>query len=65
MRKLITEAAWTAIKKCPAFKSFFERIMADKPERKKIAIVAAAHRMIRVMGAMMRSGAAYDANYKG
>lgn len=65
MRKLICEAAWTAVKKCPAFKRFFERIMADKPERKKIAIVAASHRMIRVMGAMMRSGAAYDANYKG
>jgi transposase len=65
MRKLICEATWTAVKKCPAFKRFFERIMADKPERKKIAIVAAAHRMIRVMGAMMRSGAAYDANYNG
>jgi transposase len=65
MRKLICEATWTAIKKCPAFKRFFERIMADKPERKKIAIVAAAHRMIRVMGAMMRTGTAYNANYKG
>ena len=65
MRKLICEATWTAVKKCPAFKRFFERVMADKPERKKIALVAAAHRMIRVMGAMMRSGAAYDANYKG
>ena len=65
MRKLITEAAWTAIKKCPAFKRFFERIMAGKPERKKIAIVAAAHRLIRVMGAMMRTGEAYDADYKG
>jgi transposase len=60
MRKLITEAAWTAIKKCPAFKAFFERIMAAKPERKKIAIVATSHRMIRVMGAMMRTGTAYD-----
>ncbi len=65
MRKLICEATWTAIKKCPAFRAFFERVMADKPERKKIAIVAAAHRMIRVMGAMMRSGTAYDPNYKG
>jgi transposase len=65
MRKLICEATWTATKKCPAFKRFFERVMADKPERKKIAIVAAAHRMIRVMGAMMRSGTAYDPNYKG
>jgi transposase len=65
MRKLICEATWTAIKKCPAFKHYFERITAGKPERKKIAVVAAAHRMIRVMGAMMRTGAAYDANYKG
>ena len=59
MRKLITEAAWTAIKRCPTFKAFFERIMGGKPERKKIAIVATSHRMIRVMGAMMRTGAAY------
>ena len=64
MRKLICEAAWTAVKKCPAFKGYFERIMAGKPERKKIAIVAASHRLIRVMGAMMRSGTAYDANYR-
>jgi transposase len=64
MRKLITEAAWTAIKKCPAFTAFFERIAAGKPERKKIAIVATSHRMIRVMGAMMRTGTAYDANYR-
>jgi transposase len=65
MRKLICEATWTAVKKCPSFKRYFERTMADKPERKKIAIVAAAHRMIRVMGAMMRSGTAYDPNYRG
>jgi transposase len=65
MRKLICEATWTAVKKCPAFKRYFERVMADKPERKKIAIVAAAHRMIRVMGAMLRAGTAYDPEYKG
>src|SRR5205814_6294717 len=65
MRKLICEATWTAVKKCPAFKTFFERIMAGKAERKKIALIAAAHRLIRVMGAMMRSGAAYDVNYQG
>ena len=64
MRKLICEAAWTAVKKCPAFKAYFERITAGKPERKKIAIVATSHRLIRVMGAMMRSGTAYDPDYK-
>ena len=65
MRKLATEAAWTAVKRCPAFRAYFERIVAGKPERRKIAIVAASHRLIRVMGAMMRDGTAYDANDKG
>jgi transposase len=61
MRKLICEATWTAIKKCPTFKQFFEQIMGGKRERKKIALVATMHRMIKVMGAMLRSGEAYRA----
>lgn len=65
MRKLATEAAWTAVKRCPAFRAYFERVVAGKPERRKIAIVATSHRLIRVMGAMMRDGTAYDANCKG
>ena len=60
MRKLICEATWTAIKRCPRFKAFFEQVMGGKSERKKIALVATMHRMIRVMGAMLRSGEAYD-----
>jgi len=60
MRKLICEATWTAIKKDPGFKRFFERVMGGKSERRKIAVVATMHRMIRVMGAMLRSGEAYD-----
>jgi transposase len=59
MRKLICEATWTAIKKCPRFKQFFEQVMGGKSERKKIALVATMHRMIKVMGAMLRSGEAY------
>jgi transposase len=60
MRKLICEATWTAIKKCPTFKAFFEQVMGGKSERKKIALVATMHRMIKVMGAMLRSGEAYQ-----
>jgi transposase len=59
MRKLIAEATWMTIKQCPDFKAFFERIMGDKADRKKIALVATAHRLLRVMGAMLRSGEAY------
>jgi transposase len=65
MRKLITEAAWTAVKKCPTFKRYFQRLMGGRTERKKIAIVASSHRLIRVMGAMLRTGQAYDPNYQG
>ena len=61
MRKLICEATWAAIKKCDVFKAFFERMVGGKHERRKIALVATMHRMIRVMGAMLRSGAAYRA----
>jgi transposase len=64
MRKLITEATWTAIKRCPVFKAFFERVMGGRSDCKKIALIAAAHRLIRVMGAMLRSGEVYDANYR-
>jgi transposase len=60
MRKLICEATWTAIKKDEKFKQFFEQVMGGKSERKKIALVATMHRMIKVMGAMLRSGEAYD-----
>src|SRR5688572_11788187 len=44
MRELICEATWTAVKKRPAFKAFFERVTGGKAERRKIAIVATAHR---------------------
>jgi len=64
MRKLICEATWTAIKRCDVFNAFFERVVGGKHERRKIALVATMHRMIKVMGAMLRSGEAYDANYK-
>jgi transposase len=61
MRKLLCEASWTAIKKDATFKAFFEQVSAGKSERKKIALVATMHRMIKVMGAMLRSGEAYRA----
>ena len=30
MRKLICEATWTAIKKCPRFKEFFEQVFISR-----------------------------------
>lgn len=59
MRKLLTEATWVAVSRDPHFKAFFQRVMGNKPDRKKIALVATAHHLCRVMLAMLQSGEPY------
>ena len=56
VRKLLCEAAWQGIRRSPALKSFFERVTRGEADRRKIALVATAHHLARVMAAMMRSG---------
>jgi transposase len=56
VRKMLCEASWMAVRYNPAIRSFYQRIMHDDPDRKKIAIVAVAHHLCRVMAAMLRSG---------
>ena len=56
VRKLLTEAAWQGIRHSPIIRAYFERIMRGNPERKKIAITATAHYLLRVMHAMLRTG---------
>lgn len=57
-RKLLTEAAWQGIRRSPEIRAFFERVQGDDPGRKKIALVATAHWLLRVMYAMLLSGEA-------
>jgi hypothetical protein len=40
-------------------RAFFERVQRDDPQRKKIAVVATAHSLVRVMHAMLRDGRAW------
>lgn len=56
VRKLLCEAAWTAVRRSPTAKAFFERVAKDDPDRRKIAIVATAHWLVRVAVAMLKSG---------
>jgi len=56
VRKLLTEAAWQAIRLSPRVRAYFDRIRQDNPERRKIAVVATAHYLLRVMVAMWRTG---------
>jgi transposase len=56
VRKLLIEAVWQGIRHSPTIRAFFERVKHDDPERKKIALVATGHHLLRVMAAMLRSG---------
>jgi transposase len=56
VRKLLTEAAWQGIRRDARLKQFFERVRRADPERRKIALVATTHYLIRAMFAMLRSG---------
>ena len=56
VRKFLCEAAWQGIQRCPEIRAFFERVQGGDPGRKKIALVATAHWLARVMLAMLRSG---------
>ena len=50
------EALERAIARSPEVRAFFERVCRDDPKRRKIAIVATMHYLVRVMHAMLRTG---------
>jgi len=56
VRKLLTEAAWQGIRHSPTLKAYYDRLTQGKKERNKIALVATAHHLVRVMLAMLKSG---------
>ena len=56
VRKLLVEATWIAVRHSPTLRAFCERIQRGDPGRKKIAVVATAHHLARVMLAMLNTG---------
>lgn len=56
-RKYLVEAAWQAVYRSPTIRAYFERVLRGKKERRKIALVATAHYLLRCMHAMLVSGA--------
>jgi transposase len=56
VRCLLVEAAWQGIRRCPRIREVYERILRGDKERKKIALVATAHHLLRAMLAMLQTG---------
>jgi len=54
VRQLLTEAAWQATRRSPTVRDHFERIPGGDKGRRKIALTATAHYLVRVMWSMLR-----------
>jgi transposase len=60
VRKLLTEAAWQGIRRSTTIRAFFDRVTGGDPDRRKIALIATAHYLCRVMAAMLRGGQSWQ-----
>ena len=50
------EAARQGIRRCRELGAYLERVQGHDPQRKKIALAAAAHYLVRMMLAMLPTG---------
>jgi transposase len=60
VRQLLAEAAGQARRRSPTVRAYFERVQRGDPQRTKIAVVATAHDLVRVMWALLRRGTAWQ-----
>lgn len=60
VRCLLTEATWRAVSLSPTVKQYMERVQRGEKDRKKIALVATAHYLVRVMWAMLKNGSLWQ-----
>jgi transposase len=56
VRWLIVESTWRAIKKCQCLRAFYERVQGSQKQRKKVAVVATARKLLTIMRAMLLTG---------
>jgi hypothetical protein len=62
VRQLVAEATWQALRRSPTVGAQFERAQRSDPQRKKIAVLATAHYLVRVMWAMLKQGTVWEEN---
>ena len=60
VRQLVAEATWQALRRSPTVRAYFERVRRDDPQRKRIAPVATAHYLVRVMWALLKRGTDWE-----
>jgi transposase len=56
VRQLVAEASWQAARRSPTVRAYLEWVRRGDLQRKKIALVAMAHYLVRVMWALLKRG---------
>jgi hypothetical protein len=56
VRQMVNEAVWQAVRRSPTLRAYLQRVQRGEKERRKIAIVATAHYLVRVMWSMLKHG---------
>jgi len=56
VRKLLVEAVWQARRRSPTVRAYLERVQRGDQDRRKIAVVATSHYLVRVMWSMLKNG---------
>jgi len=62
VRRLLIEAVWQSVRLDGGIRGYFERLHRGKKDRRKIALVATAHKLLRSMHAMLRTGETWSSN---
>jgi transposase len=60
VRWLLVESVWRAIQKSPGLKAFYERIVGGQSQRRKVAVVATARKLLAIMRAMLQTGELFN-----
>jgi transposase len=60
VRHMLTEAVWQAVRRSPTVRAYLERVQRGEKARRKIAIVATAHYLVRVMWSMLKTGSVWQ-----
>src|SRR5262249_50814968 len=60
VRPLVAEAAWPAQRRSATVRAYFARAQRGDPQRNKIALVATAHYLVRVMWALLKRGTVWQ-----
>jgi len=60
VRWVICESSWKVIRHSQGLRMFYERVMAGQKQRKKIAIIAVARKLLSIMRAMQLTGELFN-----